>query len=179
MAELNTIKTARLELIPLNRVLLGNFLEQGDLYIQELGPASRLIITPILRKAIQMKLSKMDQASPEELPWITYWLIRVPPEGFGAGLIGFKGLPDQNGEVEVGYGIDPEFQNFGYTTEALEGLIQWAFDDPRCRRIIAPETQRSNPASNRVLEKVGMRVYAESPDAISWCLEKEDQSPEI
>ncbi len=73
----------------------------------------------------------MDQASPEkELPWITYWLIRVPPEGFGAGLIGFKGLPDQNGVVEVGYGIDPEFRNFGYTTEALGGLIQWAFDDP-------------------------------------------------
>jgi RimJ/RimL family protein N-acetyltransferase len=179
MAECNTIKTKRLELISLNRILLGNFLDQEDLFFRELGPASRLIITPIIRKAIRMKLSKMDQSSPEELPWITYWLIRVPPEGFGAGLIGFKGLPDQNGVVEVGYGIDPEFRNLGYTTEALQGLIRWAFEDQRCRRIIAPDTLRSNLASNRVLEKVGMFIYAETPETLSWCIEKKDLETRI
>lgn len=175
MNDTTGISTSRLDLIPLTREQLGNYLDREELFIREVGPASRAILTPILRKAIQMKLLKLDQASPQDSAWITYWLIRVPPEGFGSGMIGFKGFPDQNGEVEIGYGIDPVYRNQGYTTEAVQGMIRWAFGDSRCSRIIAPDTMRSNLASNRVLEKAGMRIYAESPDTLSWCLDKEDQ----
>ena len=57
-------------------------------------------------------------------------------------------------------------------TEALQGMIRWAFQDPRCNRILAPDTLRSNLASNRVLEKVGMQVYQEKRVSLSWCLDK-------
>lgn len=175
MNDTTGISTSRLDLIPLTREQLGNYLDQESLFTREVGPASRTILTPILQKAIRMKLVKLDQASPQDSAWITYWLIKVPPEGFGAGMIGFKGFPDQNGEVEIGYGIDPAYRNQGYTTEAVQGMIHWAFGDSRCSRVIAPDTPRSNLASNRVLEKAGMRIYAESPDTLSWCLDKEDQ----
>ncbi len=175
MRDTTGIKTSRLDLKPLNQEQLRNYLDREEIFIRGIGPASRIILTPALRKAIQMKLLKLAQASRHDSVWITYWLIKVPPEGFGAGMIGFKGCPDQNGEVEIGYGIDPAYRNLGYTTEAVRGMIRWAFGDPRCLRIIAPDTLRSNLASNRVLEKVGMQIYAETPDTLSWCLDKENQ----
>lgn len=120
-----------------------------------------------------MKLEKMASVLPDDLPWYSYWLIQVPPDRFGAGMIGYKGAPDENGSVEIGYGIDAAYRNQGFMTEALEGMVRWAFQDPRCNRILAPDTLRSNLASNRVLEKVGMQVYQEKPDSLSWHLEKD------
>ncbi len=114
----------------------------------------------------------MASALPDDQPWYTYWLIQVPPDRFGAGMIGYKGVPDKNGAVEIGYGIDTAFRNQGFMTEALQGIIRWAFQYPRCNRILAPDTLRSNLASNRVLEKVGMQVYQEKRDSLSWCLDK-------
>lgn len=93
-------------------------------------------------------------------------------------MLGFKGAPNLQGEVEIGYGIDPGFRNKGFMTEGVTRLIQWAFEDPRCTRIIAPNTQRSNLSSNRVLEKVGMQIYSESEHTISWCLNKQVECQE-
>ena len=107
------ITTPRLELIPLDQEQLKIFLTNPELFNREVGPASQVIKTPILEKAIRMKLSKMVGLSLKDSLWITYWMIKVPPDGFGAGMIGFKGLPDQNGEVEIGYGIDPIYRNQG------------------------------------------------------------------
>jgi RimJ/RimL family protein N-acetyltransferase len=83
--------------------------------------------------------------------------------------------PGQLEEVEIGYGIDPAYRNRGYMTEAVRGLIDWAFRDPRCRSITAPSTERSNIASNRVLEKVGMRVSGETDEALDWRLDRTGQ----
>jgi ribosomal-protein-alanine N-acetyltransferase len=173
MIQNQVINTTRLVLIPLSAAQLVLYLEQEKEFSRQVGPVSREILTETLRRAINMKLEKLTAASLQDLPWLTYWLIRVLPEGYGAGMIGFKGVPDDNGAVEVGYGIDSSFRNMGYMTEALEGMIRWAFKDPRCERILAPDTPRSNRGSNRVLEKVGMRVYQEKRDSLSWCLERD------
>jgi RimJ/RimL family protein N-acetyltransferase len=125
-----------------------------------------------------MKLSKMSTAKENDHLWLTYWLVVVDSladDGlFGAGLLGFKGCPDRNGEVEIGYGIDPDYQNKGYTTEAVRAMIAWAFQDPQCKSVIAPNTQRTNLASNRVLAKVGMRIYRETADALFWRIDRKD-----
>ena len=173
MNEVNSIQAERIELIPLSQDQLKSYLEKEELFARTVSRASRIILTPVLQKAIRMKLDKLNQASRDDIPWITYWLIKVPPDGFGAGLIGFKGIPNQTGIVEIGYGIDPSFRNQGYMTEAVLALFKWAFGDPRCQRIIAPNTDRSNLASNRVLEKAGMRIYTEGPNTLSWCIDKE------
>ena len=76
------------------------------------------------------------------------------------------------GEAEIGYGIDLTYRGQGYTTEAVRALIAWAFDNPGCRSVIAPDTPHSNVGSNRVLEKAGMSVYEESPEALSWRIER-------
>ena len=88
-----------------------------------------------------------------------YWLAAFDFDSNGAGqriLVGsggFKGLPE-NGTVEIGYGTLDEFQGRGVATEAVEGLIVWAFSQPEIRRVTA-EAAADNPASVRVLEKCG------------------------
>ena len=72
------------------------------------------------------------------------------------------------------YEIDPTYQNKGYIIEAVKGLIEWAFQDPRCRAIVAPNTKKWNVASNHVLKKVGMRVYGETEGAFDWRIDKEE-----
>jgi len=91
-------------------------------------------------------------------------------------LAGFKGFPDQNGEAEIGYGIDPGCQQQGYMTEAVQRLITWAFEEPACLSVVARDTKKGNVASQRVLAKVGMQAYEESEDAL-W-LRVERGNPE-
>jgi [ribosomal protein S5]-alanine N-acetyltransferase len=71
---------------------------------------------------------------------------------------GFHGLPNAGGVAEVGYEVAPQYRNRGYATEAVRGLVQFAFEDARVSRIVAHTLAEKN-ASNAVLERVGM-VFA-------------------
>ncbi len=165
------LQTQRLDLYALTPSALYTYLNATEALEAELGwRLSRAILTPIVRRAIEMKLDKMAMASAQDWPWYTYWLAEIREIQFGAGLIGFKGSPDELGRVEIGYGIDPEAGGRGYTTEAARALIEWAFMHPRCREIMAPDTRKDNPASHRVLSKLGMQAYAETDEAISYHL---------
>jgi ribosomal-protein-alanine N-acetyltransferase len=166
------LHTERLDLIPLSPVQLQLYLEQPTQLEQELGiPISRAIITERVQRAIRMKLGKMAHIEQARLTWYTYWLVVIRAVPFGAGLAGFKGFPGQNGEVEIGYGIDPGYQKHGYTTEAIQCMITWAFEEAACLSVVARDTKKWNVASLRVLAKAGMKVYAESEDA--FCLRVE------
>jgi RimJ/RimL family protein N-acetyltransferase len=91
----------------------------------------------------------------------------IEPEGWGGyffidtelsalvGNGGFHATPGADGDAEVGYEIAPQYRNRGYATEALRGLVQFAFEDPRVRRIVA-HTLAGKNASDAVLERVGM-----------------------
>lgn len=166
------LQTDRLEIVPLSNNQLTLYLDNPEILSEQIGFVSRAILTEVLCKAINLKLEKMTGTDPIDHYWITYWLIIQREIRYGIGMLGFKGLPDQSGQVEIGYGIDPVYQNQGYTTEAVVRLIQWAFEDPRCKRIIAPGTRKDNPGSNRVLEKAGMNIYNETDHSYSWALDR-------
>ena len=138
---------------------------------RELGfPISEGIIEANVPRAINIKLGKMDATDPLLHDWLTYWLVIVKEARIGVGLIGFKGVPDEAGSVEVGYGIDALFQNKGYMTEALAALCEWAFSQAECRRVTA--TTVVNPASERLLQKSGFRLTAKDDRSTSWELPK-------
>jgi ribosomal-protein-alanine N-acetyltransferase len=170
------LQTKRLDLIALSAAQLRFYLEQPSFLEQELGfPISRTIITERVQRAIRMKLARMAHVEDKRLAWYTYWLLVIrgtPP--FGAGLIGFKGFPDQAGEAEIGYGIDPDYQRKGYTTEAVQRMIAWAFEEAACMSVVARDTKKSNVASLRILAKLGMTVYDESEDAYWLKVEREN-----
>ena len=121
-------------------------------------------------RAIGMKLAKMAKLPPEEHIWQTYWLIIERESQTGIGLAGFKSPPNENGLSEIGYGIAPAWQNRGYMSEALRGLLDWAFEQPNCLGITATTVQ--NPASRRVLEKLGATLIEEGENETSWIFRK-------
>ncbi|MBK7878086.1 MAG: GNAT family N-acetyltransferase [Planctomycetes bacterium] len=53
------------------------------------------------------------------------------------GSAGYKGPPDADGTVEIGYGVVSDARRCGYATEAALALVERAFEDPRVRRVIA------------------------------------------
>ena len=82
------------------------------------------------------------------------------------GFVGFKGYPNEQGATEIGYGIAAAYQNKGYMSEAVRALIDWAFSHPFCRAITATEVY--NPASRRLLEKLGAELVEHDAKSTSW-----------
>ena len=146
-------------------------LEDSSLLQKELGLLiDESVIDPNVTRAIGMKLEKMKELPLNEHLWQTYWLIIVRAENIGTGLVGFKSRPNDDGLTEIGYGISPLFQNKGYMSEAVQALVNWAFEHSNCNGVTA--TTVTNPASNRLLEKLGAEIVGENEEGTSWLIRK-------
>lgn len=85
------------------------------------------------------------------------------------GDIGFHGQPDENGVVEVGFGLVEEERNKGFGTEALKAIINWASSQENVKSITA-DCLITNKPSARILEKVGMKEINRDSKLIYWKL---------
>ncbi len=74
---------------------------------------------------------------------------------------------------EIGWVFHPGYHQQGYATEAARALLEYGFETLAVHRIIAT-CQPQNPASRRVMEKLGMQREAhfrqciERPDGTWW-----------
>ncbi len=100
------------------------------------------------------------------------WLIMHTQERLVFGSAGFKGKPDEYGEIEIGYGIAPGYRRQGYTFEAASALKQWAFDHPEVKRLNA-ECLPNNVGSARILEKLGMTNLGLRGGYLRWKVERQ------
>ena len=168
MIDINApLQTERLLLVPLTLSQLQLCLANLPALETKLGLSiSRAVMTVRVQRAIQMKIDRMIALDESMHPWQTYWLIIVSAENVGAGLAGFKGVPNECGSTEIGYGIDPAFQNKGYMSEAVKTLVSWALGHPFCKTVTA--TAVENPASRRLLEKLGAQIVAENETLSNW-----------
>lgn len=91
------------------------------------------------------------------------YLFIDPAAGTLVGNGGFRGPPDRDGLVELGYEIAPGFRNLGYATEIVRALVDFALADPRVR-IVQAHTLGQVNASNRVLARAGLEKVAEFDD---------------
>ena len=71
------------------------------------------------------------------------------------GGIGLRRDPE-NKNAELGYWIGKPYWNCGYATEAAKAVVAYSFEVLKLNRIHARRFKR-NPASGRVLEKIGMQ----------------------
>lgn len=95
------------------------------------------------------------QADAEQVGWWAWYFVlnhQTNNERILIGNGGLKGKPTADGTVEIGYSVLQEFQNLGYGTEAIQGLINWAFQHPEVQRVIAETLPELKP-SQRLLEK--------------------------
>jgi [ribosomal protein S5]-alanine N-acetyltransferase len=86
------------------------------------------------------------------------------------GTGGFKGQPNEEGMVEIGYEISKAYQRQGIATEAAYGLIDFAFSQPKVLSVQAHTLAHEN-ASVSVLKKVGMHyigVFDDPEDGAIW-----------
>ena len=95
------------------------------------------------------------------------WLMLDPAAGALVGDIGFKGSPDAQRTVEIGYSVLPAFQGHGYASEAARALVAWGFAQPSIRRVVA-NCRFDNAASIRVLEKAGLRQTGRDRAELTW-----------
>jgi len=104
------IVTSRLRLRPLTAEQLTLCLTDVPALERQLNLLfSHDVFDPPAVRAIRMKLEKTAAAADISTHnWLTYWVIVVPWDFTGAGLIGFKGYPNERGEAEIGYGISAD-----------------------------------------------------------------------
>lgn len=134
-----------------------------------------IIETPIieLKQAYQEMLDGCLK-NPEHRLWYTAWKISLKENKQLIGSAGFKGSANKY-SVEIGYGIDEEFEGNGYATEATKALIDWAFGQEGIYFIEA-ETDSDNRASQRILEKLSFKPDGEGEEGPRFVLEKGETS---
>ena len=82
------------------------------------------------------------------------WLITRRSDGAVVGDCGWRGGPDINGDVEIGYGLAAPSRRQGIATEAIGALVAWIAEQPGVRRVVA-EVLADNVPSRRLLERLG------------------------
>ena len=88
---------------------------------------------------------------PDEPGCGTWYIIA---RGRLVGVCGFKGPPNGDGEVVIGYSIVEAEQRRGVAVEAARMLVAMAFRDPRVNLVVA-ETLPKLAASQKVLARTG------------------------
>jgi RimJ/RimL family protein N-acetyltransferase len=126
--------------------------------LEHIDPFFRELFLPSLERA---------RAHPEHILWHTNWQIILTEENRIIGGCNFKGIPDGDGRVEIGYGLDPACRNKGYMGEAVGGLVAWALGQPGVSGVLA-ETEKGNIASEKVLSKNGFRFLRETEECLWW-----------
>jgi RimJ/RimL family protein N-acetyltransferase len=98
----------------------------------------------------------------------TYQVVRRA-DGRVIGDVGFMGPPDATGAVSVGCSITEDARCQGYATEALTALLEWARGQTGLTCVLA-DTTRSNLASQRLLERVGLHRVGEDGELLYYML---------
>ncbi|MGH8494626.1 MAG: GNAT family N-acetyltransferase [Gammaproteobacteria bacterium] len=169
-----TVRTARLSLIPLTPALgVADIAGRASLE-RALGATVPENWPPELFEVdkLEWTIRHLEQ-NPREIGWWLHYVI-FRAENMLVGVAGYKGRPDANGLVEIGYSILSEFRRRGIATEATLGLADHAFAQRAVDCVIA-QTMPTFKASRMVLEKAGFRFAGPGaePDAICYELPRE------
>jgi RimJ/RimL family protein N-acetyltransferase len=84
-----------------------------------------------------------------------HFAITLRESGELVGAIGID-VEERHARAELGYWIGVPYWGRGYATEAATAVVAHAFDDLGLNRVYAYHFT-TNPASGRVLQKIGMR----------------------
>ena len=82
------------------------------------------------------------------------WAVTLRESGELIGAVGLS-INREHNRAELGYWIAVDHWNRGYGTEAAEAALRYGFEVRRLRRIEA-EHFAGNPASGRLMRKIGM-----------------------
>jgi len=145
-----------------NLTLMLQSREETLASIEAMDPSDRAEVSPEWLMRVK--------ATSEANPWIHGFAAVHRLSGTVVGGCGYKGPPDQNGVVEIAYGVDPENRGKGYATEMARMLVTFAFTTGDVR-LVRAHTRPQNDASSRVLRKCGFELVGEvidPEDGLVW-----------
>lgn len=129
------------------------------------------IVPERVKEVIETIVLPQLNASDEQYIFFTFWTIILKVENKMVGDMMIKGLPDEQGAIEIGYGTYEKHQGNGYMTEAVGLLSNWALSHPSVKKVKA-ETRKENIASQKILEKNGFVIASEDQEFIHWYFTK-------
>lgn len=164
------VETERLILKPLTYEQLIKYAKCDNSLEFELNlnKTSRIISGELQEALDQTIIPNVGDITKDYL-YSTIWIAILKADNRIVGEICMYGEPNENGEIEIGYGTYAEFQNSGFMTEIVGGIIDWIKNQIKVKSIIA-STNKTNTASFRVLEKNNFFKIGETDILLNWKL---------
>jgi RimJ/RimL family protein N-acetyltransferase len=113
---------------------------------------------------------KIIENDPENYMYHSFWFIIRKSDKKVIGSMDFKNIPNELGEVEIGYGLGTKYEHNGYMTEAIKAFCEMALIIEKIKAVIA-ETEIENLSSQKLLERCGFKKYKEEK-TIWWKFSK-------
>ena len=164
------IETERLIIIPLSFEQLIKYMRCDNSLEEELGLGSTSrSISDELKEALEKAILPNVADQSKDYLYSTIWTAISKAENKMVGDISMYGEPNEDREVEIGYGTYNEFQNKGYMTETVKGMIGWLKTQRKVKKVCA-STEKTNVASYRVLKKNGFINVCKTDNLLKWKL---------
>ncbi|HRI61755.1 MAG TPA: GNAT family N-acetyltransferase [Saprospiraceae bacterium] len=164
------VETERLILLPLTYDQLLKYIKadhslEAELHLNE----TSIIISDELKEALEQTILPNVADPNKNYLYSTLWTLIWKKENKMVGDLCFVGEPNEEGEIEIGYGVYDAFKNMGFMTEAVGGMIEWAKTQPNVKSIYAA-TEKDNAASFSVLIKNNFVQGEVSETKLNWRL---------
>lgn len=163
---LKNIDTSRLTLIPVTLEITKSLLNGSSKEIEELGiqcdrkwpTEDTMDILPIINESLEKSKTPTG---------FEIWMIVNRQTKKIIGDIGFHGSPDENGEVQVGFGLVEHERGKGFGSESLIAIMDWLKFQENVK-VIKADCLISNKPSARILEKAGLKEVNRDDEYIYW-----------
>jgi [ribosomal protein S5]-alanine N-acetyltransferase len=172
------VPTDRLVLLPATAEIARADASDSDRLGSMLGVVVPKCWPPELYGEHREQLAAILESRPTESGWWSWYItysIEGLPAGTLVGSVGFSGPPDADGHVQIGYAILQDYRGQGFATEALGGLIDWAFENTSVQRI-SGETFSDMPVSISVMTRNNMKHVGEGsePGTLRYEISRQD-----
>ena len=162
------IETERLILKPLTYEQLLKYTKCDNSLEVELNlKETSRTISPELKDAFEQTILPNVADKSKNYLYSTLWTGISKAENKMIGDLCIVGEPNEEGEIEIGYGTYDEFQGKGFMTEIVGGIIEWTKTQQVVKSIIA-STDKTNIASFKVLEKNNFIKIGETETLLNW-----------
>jgi RimJ/RimL family protein N-acetyltransferase len=165
--KINTLRLT-LQLLTLEQAELyflgNNFLEQ-NLHL----PNAERIIDAHFREVAQTIFLPNLRKDKDNVIFYSFFILLEKTTEQIVGEIGCHSIPNENGEVEIGYSTQTHFQNKGFMTEAVGAFAKLLLSLDNVNIVLA-ETDKSNVPSQKVLTNNHFILTKETVGNYFWKL---------
>lgn len=158
------IITGRLRIIPFTAEIIQSAMNQDESKLAEMGiiPTDEWPEPDLLEALPYFHQQILEHG----VTGFNSWLILDRWTSAIIGSLGFINEPDENGCVEIGFGIIPSKRRKGYCEEAARALIDWAVAQKI--RMITAQCDLDNVPCIKLLTKMGFEKTAGDSSLQRW-----------